>query len=471
MNDLPLPPEPTMSRLTQTRRLGSDSFRLIEDCRAECGDVFSLRPLGMGRWLVVCSPEALTELFRKKEDEVVAGEVRGSQFGYLIGDNFSLWLDGEAYFTRRRAMQPFLNGRKLLAKTADLREIVLQELSTWPGDQIFAVLPGLDTIGRQVIQRLIFGPGVAPDLDELCLRFFDAAKSPWVYVKPLQWNLPGVPYARFVKAREALFRRLDQEIQRLAAISGTIEADRIEAPQGDESDPESHDDIVSSLLSHLGGADAEQRATVAQEVMGLLIGGAETTSKMIAWVLLDLLETPQVMAKMRAELDEVVGDGELDAGHFRSLTYLDAVVEEGLRFRSPAAFPGMRLTKTDIELAGFRIPAGTTVVQALAQSGLNDHFPSPGEFDPDANQVDRKVADSHAYPFGGGVRRCTGLGLARLEMALVLAEIVRRFDVERVGEGDEPEKDGIAFSPPRGLEVRLRRRPSGSRVGAERDAA
>lgn len=461
-----------MSRLAQTRRLGSDAFGLIEDCRAECGDVFSLRPLGMGRWLVICSPEALTELFRKKEDEVVAGEVRGAQFGYLIGDDFSLWLDGEAYFKRRRAMQPFLNGRKLLAKTAELREIVLRELSAWPEDQTFSVLPGLDTIGRQVIQRLIFGPDTAPDLDDLCLRFFDAAKSPWVYVKPLQWNLPFLPYGRFVRERDALFHRLDCEIQRLVAASAGLDPQPSESK--DEREPEEHGDIVHSLIAHLGGAGAEERSTIAHEVMGLLIGGAETTSKMIAWVLLDLLEKPDVVASLRQEIHEVVGGDDLDAGYFRSLPYLDAVVEEGLRYRSPAPFPGMRMTKKEIDVAGFRVQAGTTVVQALAESGRNDHFPEPRAFDPETNQVGRKVADSHAYPFGGGIRRCTGLGLARLEMALVLAEIVRRFDIERVGEGDTPEKDGIAFSPPRGLEVRLRRRVvgfEGSTGGERRDAA
>ena len=465
-----LAPMPKVSRLQQARRLTSaDAFRFFEDVREECGDVFRLRPLGMGEWVVVCAPEVLTELFRKHEDEVVAGEARGKQFGYLIGDDFSLCLDGEPYFLRRRAMLPFLNGRRLLSKMPELWEIVDEELRVLPEDRTVALLPTFEAISRKIIQRLIFGPSVAPELDRLCQEFFAAVASPWVYIKPLQWNLPWTPYGRFLRVRDRLFARLDTEIQRMVEMSGTLHLTETK-----EYDPEDHLDLISSLVAHLGASGPEERQTIAHEVQGVLIGGSETTSKMLAWSLLELLERPDVVEAMRQELDDVVGDGELKSEHLRKLPYAHAVVEEGLRLRAPAAFPGSRLVKKDIELGGYRVRRGSTVVQALALSGVNEHFPQPTRFEPEANQMANDVHESHAYPFGGGIRKCTGQGLARLELTLVLSEIVRRFDIERVGEGDEPIKDGIAYAPTKGLEVRLRRRESrdvGAAVGSTRDAA
>lgn len=436
-------PETSLSRLRQTWLLATDPLTLLRRVREECGDVFQIRPYGVGRpWIFAADTDVLTDLFRRKEDEVVAGEVRHRQFGYLIGDRFSLAMDGEDYLDRRRYLYPLLNGKLLFERIGEIVGIIDEELDSWPEDQEFRTLGSLDDISRRVIQRVIFGSDVAEDLDERCREFLEALKSPRLMSRLFQVDLgPWSPWGRFRRARESLSERLHEEVKRV-----------LEAPRHDE-------DAISELVDHLGGEGEDARETIVQEMMGFLVGGAETTSKMMAWMLLDLLRDDQAFGRLREEvLDHLGPDGVPSHEDLRGMEVLHAVVEETLRYRSPGPFAAPRLVKRDLVLAGrYEVPADTLVSQARSETGLNDSFPAPHSFDPAANFEGRKVADSDHYPFGGGIRKCTGLGTARMELTLLAVRVAQRFDGE-VLSGEEPEADGIGYVPEGGLKLRVRRR-------------
>ena len=85
-------------------------------------------------------------------------------------------------------------------------------------------------------------------------------------------------------------------------------------------------------------------------------------------------------------------------------------------------------------------------------------------------------------PFGGGIRRCIGAGLAQLEMAEVLRVILARTELEPVrSEPEEVVLKGITVAPKHGARVRvLAKRPrpelggeaelNGQHAGDQRDA-
>jgi cytochrome P450 family 135 len=84
-----------------------------------------------------------------------------------------------------------------------------------------------------------------------------------------------------------------------------------------------------------------------------------------------------------------------------------------------------KLTR-DTEVAGWRLPAGTLVLPAIAVLHARpDLYESPGEFRPE--RFLDGGAESYAWiPFGGGVRRCIGASFAQVEMRTVLREVLRR---------------------------------------------
>jgi len=84
-----------------------------------------------------------------------------------------------------------------------------------------------------------------------------------------------------------------------------------------------------------------------------------------------------------------------------------------------------KLTR-DTEVAGWRLPAGTLVLPAIAVLHMRpDLYDRPAEFRPERWLEGNP--ESYAWiPFGGGVRRCIGASFAQVEMRTVLREVLRR---------------------------------------------
>ena len=79
--------------------------------------------------------------------------------------------------------------------------------------------------------------------------------------------------------------------------------------------------------------------------------------------------------------------------------------------------PGViRITTCDTEIGGCPIAAGTTVVATLGSANTDENAW------PDVDTVDFDRASNKHLAFGGGVHRCLGSHLARLELAIVLEE-------------------------------------------------
>ena len=117
-------------------------------------------------------------------------------------------------------------------------------------------------------------------------------------------------------------------------------------------DAEERDDVLSLLLGarHEDGSpmsDIELR----DELMTLLTAGHETTATGLSWAFERLLRTPRVLERLTASLDDD--------------DYVDAVVKETLRVRPVIVDVARKLTR-DTEVAGWRLPAGTLVLPAIA---------------------------------------------------------------------------------------------------------
>jgi cytochrome P450 len=194
-------------------------------------------------------------------------------------------------------------------------------------------------------------------------------------------------------------------------------------------------------------SDAELRG----ELLTLLIAGYETTSTALAWCFERLVRNPDVLARLQRELVEDEGD-----------TYLEAVINETLRSRPVIDSVQRRLT-AELEIGGYRIPAGTTVAPAIVGVQLDgDLFEDPHAFRPE-RFLEQPIAPYTLIPFGGGLRRCIGASFAVMEIKTVLRTVLTQIDLQASSSKPEKPKRGrrIATYPARGGLVTI----------AERDAA
>ncbi len=121
----------------------------------------------------------------------------------------------------------------------------------------------------------------------------------------------------------------------------------------------------------------------------------------------------------------------------QKLPYLEATIQETLRFYPPASRV-VRVAEEDYRLSDeIKIPKGCLVnIPAYAIHHSEEFYPQPEKFDPDRFLPEQKAArDQYTFlAFGHGPRNCIGMRLALLEMKLILAAMLQKFKFVTVPE-------------------------------------
>jgi cholest-4-en-3-one 26-monooxygenase len=205
-----------------------------------------------------------------------------------------------------------------------------------------------------------------------------------------------------------------------------------------EREKEPRDDLMSVLLA--AEVDGEKLTKFQIEVFFMLLqnAGSETTRNLITSGTLALLQHPDQLEWLRANLDQ-----------------LPTAIEELLRFVTPV----VHFTRTpveDVEIGGAEISAGERVLMVYAAANRDERA-----FDePDGLDLTRDPNDHVAFG-AGGPHFCLGASLARLEARIMFEAILTRFEgLEVVGDpADFPRVnsnliDGFAELPITWSEIR-----------------
>jgi cytochrome P450 len=171
------------------------------------------------------------------------------------------------------------------------------------------------------------------------------------------------------------------------------------------------DDLLSALIEAEEGGDRLSEEELLGTALFLLIAGHETTVNLIGNGTLALVQH-------RDQLERLRDDPSLDR----------QAVEELLRFDSPVQLT-QRITMGDYQVGDVTIPKGQNLIPLLGAANRD-----PSEFDePDRLDLGRENANRNVA-FGGGYHFCLGASLARLEGAVAIGTLVRRFpDIELAG--------------------------------------
>ncbi|KAL8414244.1 hypothetical protein RB594_005464 [Gaeumannomyces avenae] len=204
-------------------------------------------------------------------------------------------------------------------------------------------------------------------------------------------------------------------------------------------------DFVTYMLGKKEGA--QERLTdeeIFENANTLIVAGSETTATNLSSVFY-LLAHPENRHVLKNITDEVRSkfqketDITFQTVDSKALPYVHACIEEALRIHPPVAVPMPRRSPGAI-VAGKYIPEGTKVhVMQYATYHNPDSFVDPGRYHPERflqpghplYDARFKSDDIQAFqPFNHGPRDCIGKNLAYVEMRVIVARILLRFDIE-----------------------------------------
>ncbi|KAG5856597.1 hypothetical protein ANANG_G00009600 [Anguilla anguilla] len=178
----------------------------------------------------------------------------------------------------------------------------------------------------------------------------------------------------------------------------------------------------------------------------LLIGGTETTAAWLCWTVAFLLHRPEVQCRVYSELCTVLDTRYPQYSDRLKLPCLSALINEVLRLRpvAPLAVPHRAIR--DSSIAGYCIPKDTIIIPNLYGA---HHDPAmwidPYAFKPERFLDGGRASTRALLPFGGGARLCLGESIAKMELFLFTAYLLRDFQFLPSGNKETlPDLTGVA---------------------------
>ncbi|XP_055874753.1 cytochrome P450 3A29-like [Biomphalaria glabrata] len=193
-------------------------------------------------------------------------------------------------------------------------------------------------------------------------------------------------------------------------------------------------DAESQSITDAGKLKLTSDELVAQGIM-LFLAGYETTSSTLQFLLYELASHKDVMEKIFAEINAVIGDQEPTYELCLNLKYMDATINETLRMYPPLSVLTRQCKKTT-KLFDLELPAHTAIAIPVYNLQRDPEFwRNPNNFDPD-----RFIEGSPTYehynpftymPFGIGPRLCIGMLLGIMEVKLALIRIFQKVEITK----------------------------------------
>jgi cytochrome P450 len=249
-------------------------------------------------------------------------------------------------------------------------------------------------------------------------------------------------FSFFPAVTKRLFRRRWSAFLAVRRRQDEVFVPLIHAKRGDGDPPCYAESLLAVRVADDGRLTDAEMVSLCSEFLN---GGTDTTVTLLEWIMAELVNHPDVQAKV---YEEVRANPELN--DLQAMPYLKAVVMEGLRLHPPGHFllpHGVQQSGDgDVEIGGYTVPKGAEVNFLVAEIGRDETvWTAAREFRPERFL---KGAEGHGVditgsreikmmPFGAGRRMCPGYSLGMHHAEYFVARMVRELEWRPPVDGEE----------------------------------
>ncbi|WP_245321236.1 cytochrome P450 [Bradyrhizobium sp. NAS96.2] len=364
-----------------------------------------------------------------------------------------LSVDGERWDVQRRTLAPIFARRTVTSFTMPML-VAANELSakwaTMGSSATLDVAAEMTLVTLNVLALTIFSDGIGGDLDEFRMAM-NAYFSVIGRIGAL--DLLGVP--KFVPRPG--HRRLRTTMAYFETVIDRIVGTRC---RGHAVPVDGPADLLTLLLRSPDPSTGRQLSLseIRSNILTFLSAGHETTANTLAWSIFLLSQSSEWRERVVAEAErELTNPAD---GLAERLIVTRAVIEEALRLYPPIAALSRTAREAD-RLGDLAVGAGSLIV--IAPYVLHRHrrlWSRPDAFDPSRFLPEmRDAIPRFAYlPFGVGPRTCVGASFALQEATIVLAVLMRDFEMRLLPHADVQPLQRITLRPAHGLPMVISRR-------------
>ncbi|MEO0337697.1 MAG: cytochrome P450 [Bacteroidota bacterium] len=444
-----IPNIPAWKTIWNAPKFLSNPIKMMRANIGKLGDTYSFT-LGGHPAIFTAKPEFIQHVLQKNHRNYIKSPPHFEKIARYLGYGL-LNLDGKKWLRQRRLIQPGFH-RERIASLADIMNTVIddffQDFDTQTKGGDIDMYDQMQQVTFQVISQSIFNLNIDPQelnfardrIDHLQAYIIKEIRTPFM-----------IPYLKW-SGQTAQAKKLSEELDEIL----------IRLIQGRKASNERFDDLLQMLLDaryeDTGEAMPDQQ--LLDEVKILFVAGHETSANALTWTWYLLAKNPEWIAILRQEVAEVLGDKKPSYADLPKLIKTKQVLQESMRLFPPAWMTD-RMALEDDEFEGIAIPKGTMVATFIYGAHHHkDYWKNPDAFQPERfDEAHKANLNNAAYlPFGAGPRLCIGNSFAMMEMQLVLARMIARYDVELLSDEEVKPKALVTLKPWSGLRMRVVRR-------------
>ncbi len=438
-------PEGALSHIPGERGLPvvGNTFKMLADPHAFAkrmyetfGPVYTNR--AFGRWHVALIGADANELMLFDREKLFSSE---QGWGPVLDQLFPrglMLMDFDPHRADRRALSIAFKPEPMRHYADSLNRGIAERVVQWGGASM-QFYPAIKALTLDLAADSFIGLPLGEDADRINQAFVYMVQAS---VAPIRKPYPGTLMRKGVKSREYLVDFFTKETLRRRAEGGG-----------------------QDMFSQFATATLEDGSlmpvdSVVDHMNFLMMAAHDTITSSATSLIWLLAANPKWQEQLRQELRAVTG------GEGRPLAYDDLgkleltemAFKEALRMIPPVPSTPRRALRS-FEYGGYTIPGGAQVgINAHLVHHQEEHWDDPYRFDPMRFTPD-KVKARHKYawvPFGGGAHMCLGLHFAYMQVKILLAHVLTRYEIE-LAEGYTPEWQPWPIPKPKdGLKVTFR---------------
>ena len=395
-------------------------IEVFENYRARLGPTFTVHFGGVIPAVVTADPVVIEHVLRGNQDNYEKSFIQAERMVEFQGAGV-VNIHGEAWLRQRKLLAQGFKPN-YLAKLLPMQRDVFEELMR---DFDRDALEGPVNMRQQMVQftlrmtgKALYGRSMpAKELERIGAIIHEIQN--FVHRQIVQpWMIPWYRFSGESEKHQALRREGDAIALRhiRARLSeGLGESDFLR--------------ILTETPYHDTGLPMDEPMSMLESLQ-LLVAGNVTSTNALTWIFYLLARHPNYIREIRDEVAAVIGENAMDYRNLHQLEGTVRVIDEALRIYPPFWMID-RVALQDDEIGGIRIPAGAMVIPYIYGTHRNpEHWQDVESFDPRRFEPARsKARHPFAYiPFGGGPRTCIGANMAIMQMLMIVAAFVRKYD-------------------------------------------